>query len=52
MQWEGETGDGSRPATPVSGGEIDQRYFRPAEVDTLLGDQQSAREVGWTPTTT
>jgi len=31
---------------------IDPRYFRPAEVDTLLGDPSKAREkLGWTPTT-
>ena len=30
---------------------IDQRYFRPAEVDLLVGDATKAREVlGWTPT--
>ena len=29
---------------------IDPRYFRPAEVDTLLGDPQKAKEkLGWTP---
>ena len=30
---------------------LDPRYFRPAEVDTLLGDPTKAREkLGWTPT--
>ena len=30
--------------------EIDPRYFRPAEVDVLLGDASKARaELGWTP---
>lgn len=30
---------------------IDSRYFRPAEVDTLLGDaSQARRELGWEPT--
>jgi GDPmannose 4,6-dehydratase len=30
--------------------EIDQRYFRPAEVDLLLGDPSKAREkLGWKP---
>ncbi len=30
---------------------IDSRYFRPAEVETLLGDASKARrELGWTPT--
>lgn len=32
--------------------EIDPRYFRPAEVDLLIGDATKARELlGWTPTT-
>ncbi len=32
---------------------VDPRYFRPAEVETLLGDPRKAREkLGWTPTTT
>jgi GDPmannose 4,6-dehydratase len=32
---------------------IDPRYFRPTEVDTLLGDaSQAHRELHWTPTTT
>ena len=32
---------------------IDPRYFRPAEVETLLGDATKAREkLGWTPRTT
>ncbi len=31
---------------------IDSRYFRPTEVETLLGDPTKAREeLGWTPTT-
>ncbi|TAN52631.1 MAG: GDP-mannose 4,6-dehydratase [Methylococcaceae bacterium] len=31
---------------------IDQRYFRPAEVETLLGDASKAREkLGWVPQT-
>ncbi|HEX4895392.1 MAG TPA: GDP-mannose 4,6-dehydratase [Solimonas sp.] len=31
---------------------IDPRYFRPAEVETLLGDARKAREkLGWTPRT-
>ncbi len=33
--------------------EIDQRYFRPTEVDLLLGDASKARErLGWRPKTT
>ena len=32
---------------------VDQRYFRPAEVETLLGDATKARQkLGWTPGTT
>jgi GDPmannose 4,6-dehydratase len=31
---------------------VDPRYFRPAEVETLLGDPGKAqRELGWTPKT-
>jgi GDPmannose 4,6-dehydratase len=33
--------------------QIDPRYFRPAEVETLLGDPTKAKDkLGWTPTTT
>jgi GDPmannose 4,6-dehydratase len=33
--------------------EVDPRYFRPAEVETLLGDPTKAREkLGWVPKTT
>jgi GDPmannose 4,6-dehydratase len=29
---------------------VDPRYFRPTEVETLLGDPTKAREkLGWTP---
>ena len=32
---------------------VDPRYFRPAEVETLLGDPAKAKnKLGWTPTTT
>ena len=32
---------------------VDTRYFRPAEVETLLGDPgKAARELGWRPTST
>jgi GDPmannose 4,6-dehydratase len=32
---------------------VDPRYFRPAEVETLLGDATRARErLGWKPTVT
>jgi GDPmannose 4,6-dehydratase len=31
---------------------VDPRYFRPTEVDTLLGDPSKAREkLGWVPKT-
>lgn len=33
--------------------QVDKRYYRPAEVETLLGDASKARrELGWTPTVT
>lgn len=33
--------------------QVDPRYFRPTEVETLLGDATKAREkLGWTPQTT
>jgi GDPmannose 4,6-dehydratase len=31
---------------------VDPQYFRPAEVETLLGDASKARQqLGWTPET-
>ena len=30
---------------------VDPRYFRPTEVETLLGDPTKARELGWSPRT-
>ncbi|MFO7974176.1 MAG: GDP-mannose 4,6-dehydratase [Candidatus Hydrogenedentota bacterium] len=43
----------SAPGEPRDGGAIvavDPRYFRPTEVETLLGDPTHAREkLGWTP---
>jgi len=55
LQWEG-TGveeQGRRSDTGAVVVKIDPRYFRPAEVETLLGDPSRAREkLGWTPTTT
>jgi GDPmannose 4,6-dehydratase len=55
MQWQGagleETGIRADTGEVVV--RVDPRYFRPAEVDTLLGDPTQAREqLGWTPTTT
>ena len=55
MSWEGEgTAEvGRRGDTGEVVVRIDPRYFRPAEVDTLLGDPSKAREkLGWTPSTT
>ena len=54
IQWQGE---GSQEVGCRNSGEvvvrIDPRYFRPAEVETLLGDPTKAREkLGWTPATT
>ena len=32
---------------------VDERYYRPAEVESLLGDpSQAERQLGWKPTTT
>ena len=55
MQWEGEgiAEVGRRSDTGVVVVRIDPRYFRPAEVETLLGDPSKAKEkLGWTPKTT
>jgi GDPmannose 4,6-dehydratase len=43
--------DGPRPEEPIVA--VDPRYFRPTEVETLLGDATKARvKLGWTPRTT
>jgi GDPmannose 4,6-dehydratase len=54
LQWEGEgVNEIGRRSTGEVVVRIDRRYFRPAEVETLLGDPTKAREkLGWTPTTT
>jgi len=47
--------DGDRAACKVGDVvvRVDPRYFRPAEVETLLGDPTKAKEkLGWVPTTT
>ncbi len=54
LEWQGS---GTEEVGRRSSGEvvvrIDPRYFRPAEVETLLGDPSKAHEkLGWTPTTT
>ena len=53
--WDGEgTAEvGRRGDTGAVVVKIDPRYFRPAEVETLLGDPSRATEkLGWIPTTT
>jgi len=52
LMWEGSGIDevGVEKATGKVRVRIDARYFRPTEVDTLLGDAGKAREkLGWTP---
>lgn len=54
LRWEGEGLD--QKAYDMSTGacivEVDPRYFRPSEVETLLGDASKARQLlGWTPRT-
>ena len=54
MQWEGEgLGEvGRRSDTKEIVIRIDPRYFRPAEVESLIGDPTKAREkLGWTAKT-
>jgi GDPmannose 4,6-dehydratase len=54
IQWqsEGLHETGLRADTGATVVRIDPRYFRPAEVETLLGDPTKAREkLCWTPTT-
>ena len=55
IRWEGEglKEVGIRADTGEAVVRIDPRYFRPTEVETLLGDPTRAKErLGWTPTTT
>ena len=52
MQWKGEGVDekGYDKATGKCLVEVDKRYFRPTEVETLLGDPTNAKEkLGWVP---
>jgi GDPmannose 4,6-dehydratase len=63
LEWKGEgvneqaTVKTTSGETPLKPGQVivkvDPRYFRPTEVETLLGDPSKAKEkLGWTPTTT
>ena len=55
MHWDGEGAAevGRRGDTGAVVVRIDPRYFRPAEVETLLGDPSKAKDkLGWTPKTT
>lgn len=54
IEWRGtgteETGVSTDTGTPIIA--VDPRYFRPTEVDSLLGDATKAREtLGWKPKT-
>ena len=55
LRWTG-SGAGETGVDKRSGAarvHVDARYFRPAEVDVLLGDASKARrELGWTPKVT
>ena len=54
IEWDGDGVEeiGRRADTNDIVVRIDPRYFRPAEVETLLGDPTKAKEkLGWTPTT-
>ena len=55
LRWTGSGADetGVEAATGVPRVKVDPRYFRPAEVDVLLGDPSKAkRELGWAPRVT
>lgn len=55
IRWEGEGTDelGIDAATGKQIIAVDPRYFRPTEVETLLGDASKARDkLGWKPKTT
>ena len=57
IRWEGqgveEKGYCPTSHSPLPIIQVDPRYFRPTEVETLLGDPTKAKEkLGWTPKTT
>lgn len=52
MEWKGQGVDekGYNAETGECLVEVDKRYFRPTEVETLLGDPTKAKEkLGWVP---
>ena len=52
IEWFGEGEDelGVDKKTKKTIVRVDSKYYRPSEVDTLLGDSTKARtELGWTP---
>lgn len=55
LRWEGK-GENEKGVDVLSGKalvEIDPKYYRPAEVDLLVGDASKAKaKLGWTPKTT
>ncbi|AGE50331.1 GDP-D-mannose dehydratase [Acanthocystis turfacea Chlorella virus Canal-1] len=55
LEWHGE-GEQLKGVNPLTGEvfvAVNSRYFRPSEVETLLGDASEAKEkLGWTPKTT
>jgi GDPmannose 4,6-dehydratase len=55
IEWQGE-GENTKAFNKFNGEVIvavDPKYYRPTEVETLLGDAEEARNrLGWTPTTT
>lgn len=55
LEWTGQgvNEKGIDAQTGIVRVEVDPRYFRPTEVDTLLGDASKAkRKLGWSPKTT
>ncbi len=55
IEWEGSdlNETGRRADTGATVVKIDPRYYRPTEVQTLLGDPSKAhKKLGWSPTTT
>ena len=52
LKWQGSGKDEKAYFNGMMIVEIDERYYRPAEVDVLLGDYSKAKEkLGWEPKT-